>query len=71
MSVMSRLILSGVTSRWWVWMSMNGNLARVGLCSGTRRVDLGLNSSIEMDWATGQRGERGGEGERKVVAHKK
>src|SRR5687768_15707380 len=28
---------------------MNGNFARVGLCSLTRSVDLGSNSSIEMD----------------------
>src|SRR5687767_4802140 len=30
---------------------MKGNFARVGLCSGTRSVDLGSYSSIEIVWA--------------------
>src|SRR5688572_14025766 len=30
---------------------MNGNFARVSLCSGTRSVDFGSYSSIETDWA--------------------
>jgi hypothetical protein len=49
MSRISWSMRAGETSRWWLWTSMNGNLARVSLCSGTRRIDLGSNSSMEIE----------------------
>src|SRR5262245_25927246 len=33
---------------WWLWTSMKGYFARVGLCSGTTSVDFGSYSSIDI-----------------------